>query len=304
MAPGEVVAVVGPSGSGKTSLLRLVCGLARPSSGSVEIGGQPQAAVPPERRPVAMVFQGYALFPHLDVADNIAFGLRVRRVGRQTRRERVERAAAPLGLTPLLGRLPHQLSGGERQRVALARALVRDPAVFCLDEPLSALDPLLRAEARRGLADLLRADGRCALLVTHDQAEAVALGDRVAVLRDGRLEQVGTPRALYDAPATPFVASFVGSPAMSLLEGADGVAGPLRADGVPGPCVLGVRPEDVLLADGDDARVEAVEDHGHEAHVVLMTAAGRLVARTAPADAPVVGATVGVRTRRVHAWRV
>ena len=149
--------------------------------------------MPPERRAVAMVFQGYALFPHLDVADNIAFGLRVRRVGRRLRRERVERAADPLGLTPLLGRLPHQLSGGERQRVALARALVRDPAVFCLDEPLSALDPLLRTEARRGLADLLRADGRCALLVTHDQAEAVALGDRVAVLRDGRLEQVGTP---------------------------------------------------------------------------------------------------------------
>ena len=302
VAPGEVLAVVGPSGSGKTSLLRLVCGLTTPSSGSVAIGGEGQDGVPPERRPVAMVFQGYALFPHLSVRDNVAFGLRVRRVGKAERRARVEQAAAPLGLTPLLDRLPHELSGGERQRVALARALVRDPRVFCLDEPLSALDPLLRAEARRGLADLLRADGRCALLVTHDQAEAVALGDRVAVLRDGRLEQVGTARQLYDAPATPFVAAFVGSPPMSLLSGTDGVAGPLRAEGVTGPCTLGVRPEDLRLGPGDDAVVEAVEDHGHEAHVVLATPAGRLVARVGPREAPAAGARVGLTAERVHAW--
>jgi ABC-type sugar transport system ATPase subunit len=291
-----VLAVVGPSGSGKTTLLRLVCGLLDPTEGQVRLGGQPTAGVPPERRPVAMVFQGFALFPHLSVADNIGFGLRVRRVSKSDRHARVAQAAESLGLTPLLDRLPGELSGGERQRVALARALVRDPAVFCLDEPLSALDPLLRADARRGLGDLLRADGRCALFVTHDQFEAMMLGDRVAVLRDGRLEQVGTARELYDRPATPFVASFVGTPPMSLLRGRDGVAGPLRAAvPVPGECLLGVRAEHVHLLPGGDVLVTAVEDHGHEVHVVLGTTAGRLLARVAPGAAPAAGDRVGVR---------
>jgi len=304
VAPGQVLAVVGPSGSGKTTLLRLLSGLLEPTEGSVAIGGVPQAGVPPERRPVAMVFQGYALFPHLTVADNIAFGLRVRRAGREQRRARTGQAAAALGLGGLLDRLPAELSGGERQRVALARALVRDPAVFCLDEPLSALDPLLRAEARRELAALLRADGRCAVLVTHDQSEALSLGDRVAVLRGGRLEQVGTPRELYDAPATPFVASFVGSPPMSLLPGLDGVAGPLRRPGVPGACVLAVRPEHVHLVPGDGYAVVAVDDQGHEAHVALDVDGARLLARVAPRAAPPVGSRTGVRVdpADVHAW--
>ncbi|MBC7374154.1 MAG: ABC transporter ATP-binding protein [Frankiales bacterium] len=287
--PGEVLAVVGPSGSGKTTLLRLVCGLIEPDEGSVVIDGAPMAGVAPERRPVAMVFQGFALFPHLSVRDNIAFGLRVRRVPRAEREARVLEAAGRLGLTELLDRLPPALSGGERQRAALARALVRDPAVFCLDEPLSALDPLLRTDARRELADLLRADGRCAVFVTHDQAEALTLGDRVAVLRAGRLEQVATPRALYDAPATAFVASFVGTPAMSLLR-----------DGILGPGLCGVRPEHVLLVPGDDATVRAVEDHGHEAHVLLAVAGGQLTARVAVADAPAVGSRTGVRIDPAH----
>ena len=297
VAPGEVLAVVGPSGSGKTTLLRLVCGLLSPQTGSITIGGEPMTGLAPERRPVAMVFQGFALFPHLSVRDNIAFGLRVRRVARSERAVRVDRAAATLGLTGLLDRLPAELSGGERQRVALGRALVRDPAVFCLDEPLSALDPLLRTDARRELADLLRTDGRCAIFVTHDQSEARTLGDRVAVLRAGRLEQVATPRALYAAPATPFVASFVGFPPMSLL---DGGGGPLPA----GPGVYGVRPEHVALVAGDDATVRAVEDHGHEAHIVLDLPAGRLLARTAVQAAPAVGDRVGVRIdpTDVHRW--
>lgn len=286
--PGQVLAVVGPSGSGKTTLLRLVCGLLQPTEGSVLIGGQDQSRVAPERRPVAMVFQGFALFPHLTVRDNVGFGLRVRKVPRAERQARVDRAAASLGLTPLLDRLPAELSGGERQRVSLARALVRDPAVFCLDEPLSALDPLLRADARRELAALLRADGRCAAFVTHDQSEALTLGDRVAVLRDGHLEQVGSSRELYDEPATPFVASFVGSPAMSLVE----------RDG----SVVGVRPEHVHLTDGDDAAVVAVEDHGHEVHVLLDVEGGRLVARTAVGQAPPVGLRVGLRLERVCTW--
>jgi len=286
--PGEVLAVVGPSGSGKTTLLRLVCGLLTPGEGAVLIGGRDQTRVAPERRPVAMVFQGFALFPHLPVRDNIGFGLRVRRVDRAERRRRVEQVATSLGLEGLLDRLPAELSGGERQRVSLARALVRDPAVFCLDEPLSALDPLLRADARRELAGLLRAEGRCALVVTHDQSEALTLGDRVAVLRAGRLEQVGTPRALYDEPATPFVASFVGSPAMSLLE----------RDGA----VVGVRPEHVRLVDGDDATVTAVEDHGHEAHVLLDARPGRLVSRVPVGAAPAVGARVGLLLEHVRSW--
>jgi len=303
--PGQVLAVVGPSGSGKTTLLRLVCGLIEASEGTVSIGGQAQAGIPPERRPVAMVFQGFALFPHLSVRDNIAFGLRVRRVARSERAARADRAACALGLSALLDRLPAELSGGERQRTALARALVRDPAVFCLDEPLSALDPLLRADARRELAGLLRADGRCAVFVTHDQAEALTLGDRVAVLRDGRLEQVDVPRALYAAPATPFVASFVGTPPMSLFEGADGVAGPLRsAAPIGGPCVLGVRAEDVRLCAGDDALVRHVEDHGHESHVVLELASGRLLSRVPVHAAPAAGSRVGVQVdpAAVRAW--
>ncbi len=275
-----MLAVVGPSGSGKTTLLRLVCGLLSPDEGMVRIGGVDQAGVPPERRPVAMVFQGFALFPHLTVRENVGFGLRVRRVAKAERAERVERAASVLGLDELLDRQPAQLSGGERQRVALARALVRDPAVFCLDEPLSALDPLLRADARRELADLLRGDGRCAVFVTHDQAEALTLGDRVAVLREGRLEQVDSPRGLYDRPATPFVASFVGTPAMSLLH--------------RGSEVVGVRPEHVLLGPGSDALVHAVEDHGHEAHVLLDVDGGRLVARVPVGEAPAVGSRVSV----------
>ena len=287
--PGQVLAVVGPSGSGKTTLLRLVSGLLEPDEGSVAIGGAPMAGVAPERRPVAMVVQGFALFPHLNVRDNIAFGLRVRRVARAEREVRVVEAAGRLGLSELLDRLPPALSGGERQRVALARALVRDPAVFCLDEPLSALDPLLRTDARRELAELLRADGRCAVFVTHDQAEAMTLGDRVAVLRAGRLEQVATPRELYDAPATPFVASFVGTPPMSLLQ-----------DSLLGTGTRGVRPEHVTLTPGDGATVRAVEDHGHEVHVVLDVDGGRLLARVGVLDAPVVGSRVAVRIDPAH----
>ncbi len=302
--PGEVLAVVGPSGSGKTTLLRLLCGLLEPTEGTVSLRGEPQHGVPPERRPVAMVFQGFALFPHLSVRDNIGFGLRVRRVRAADRRARVDAVAGRLGLTALLDRLPGELSGGERQRTALARALVRDPAVFCLDEPLSALDPLLRTDARRGLADLLRAEGRCAVLVTHDQSEAMSLGDRVAVLRAGQLEQIAAPREIYDQPASPFVASFVGSPPMALLTGVDGVAGPLRIAGLSGPSVLGVRPEHVGFGSGDDATVAAVEDYGHELHVLLDCPAGRLVARCAPGGAPPVGSRVGVVVdpARVHGW--
>jgi len=287
LAPGEVLAVVGPSGSGKSTLLRLVTGLLRPTHGTVAIDGRDVTAVAPERRAVAMVFQGYALMPHLTVRENVAFGPRVRREPRAAVAARVAAVAESLGIERLLDRYPSQLSGGERQRTALARALVRDPAVFCLDEPLSSLDPQLRTDARRLLAPLLRADGRCALYVTHDQAEAMTTGDRVAVLRDGRLEQVAAPRELYERPATTFVASFVGSPPMNVLpSGALGLRGPAGGS-------VGVRPEDVRLVPGDGLVVD-VEDMGHEAHVTVEENGARVVARVSSPSQWTPGARAGV----------
>jgi len=278
--PGEVLAVVGPSGSGKSTLLRLVAGLLTPSAGSVHVAGTDVTALSPEDRSAAMVFQGFALFPHLDVAANIGFGLKARRVPRAVRAERVATVAERLGLERLLSRRPAELSGGERQRVALARALLRDPAVFLLDEPLSSLDPVLRTSARRQLDALLRADGRCAIYVTHDQHEAMTLGDRVAVLRDGRLEQVGSPQELYQRPANTFVATFVGTPPMSLV--------PAGHAGLPAPAgvsMLGVHAEDVRLVPGEDAEVLAVDDLGHERMVELGLHGETLTARL-PAGSP------------------
>jgi multiple sugar transport system ATP-binding protein len=306
VAPGQVLTVVGPSGSGKSTLLRLLAGLLAADTGEVRLDGRELTGLPPERRPVAMMFQGYALFPHLTVAGNIGFGLRVRRTPRAERVDRVARAAAALGLTPLLGRLPAELSGGERQRAALARALVRDPRVFCLDEPLSSLDPLLRADARRELDAVLRADGRCAVYVTHEQAEALSVGDRVAVLRAGRLEQVATPRELYARPATRFVAGFVGTPPMSVLTARGGRAGPLRPPGpVPDGFGLGVRAEDVVLGrGGTPLRVVGRDDVGHEVHVALAVDGERLLARTRPDTAPTTGSEVyaWVDPDRVHVF--
>ena len=288
IAPGEVLAVVGPSGSGKSTLLKLLTGLLVPTEGTVHIGGNDVTALAPERRPVAMVFQGFALLPHLTVRDNIAFGPRVRKEPKDRVATRVGEVAEALDIARLLDRHPGQLSGGERQRVALARALVREPVLFCLDEPLSSLDPQLRTDARRLLAPLLRAEGRCAVYVTHDQAEAMTMGDRVAVLRDGALEQVATPRELYDAPATAFVASFVGSPPMSLLPAPDGGQ-------------VGVRPEDVRLVPGDDGTVVDVEDLGHERHVAVdLGARGRVVARVGAGTDHPVGSRTSVALDRVR----
>jgi len=305
VAPGEVLAVVGPSGSGKSTLLRLLCGLLEPTHGRLSIGGADMAAVAPERRPVAMVFQGFALFPHLTVRDNIGFGLRVRRVSRPERERRVVEAAATLHLDSLLDRLPAQLSGGERQRTALARSLVRDPLLFCLDEPLSSLDPVLRTAARRELAELLRADGRCAIYVTHDQAEAMTAGDRIAVLRDGAVEQVSTVRDLYERPATTFVAGFIGTPPMSLIP-ADMPGSPIAAPfAAPPGATLGVRAEDVRLdAAAPTFSVTSVEDVGNELHVVLDIGGFPLVARVPPGVRIAAGDRIGVRvpTERVHVF--
>jgi putative spermidine/putrescine transport system ATP-binding protein len=258
---GRVTAVVGPSGAGKSTLLRAVAGLVAPDAGDVRFDGASVLAVPPERRRLGVVFQSYALFPHLSVADNVAFPLRVRGVGRGAARRRVAEVLERLEIGRLAGRWPHQLSGGERQRVALARALAAEPRALLLDEPLAALDARLRLALRGELAARLRAAGLTCLYVTHDQEEAMALGDRVAVLRAGRLEQAGTPEALYRTPATPFVARFVGEasflPVAWRRERRE-LAGPLgtwavdaataaRFDGAPGGAErsgrLMVRPE-------------------------------------------------------------
>jgi ABC-type sugar transport system ATPase subunit len=291
VADGELLVIVGPSGSGKSTVLRLMAGLETPSSGRILIGGRDVTGVPPQDRDIAMVFQSYALYPHKTVRHNLAFGLRVRRVDPARIAERVEKAAALLGLETLLDRRPAQLSGGQRQRVALGRAIVREPQAFLLDEPLSNLDPLLRVTTRAELALLHRRLGATMVYVTHDQEEAMTLGTRIAVMRDGVVEQVGAPLDVYRCPATAFVAGFVGSPAMNL-----------RRDG---DTLVGIRPHDIELTAPDTgdarARVEVVEPLGASTlvHLRPLDGAGDLVRVVLNGDAHVAaGDEVGYRLRR------
>jgi multiple sugar transport system ATP-binding protein len=215
---GEFVVFLGPSGCGKTTMLRMIAGLEQPTSGEIVIGDRVVNGLPPRSRGIAMVFQGYGLYPHLKVRDNIAFPLRTQGTPRETIEKKVAWAAGILGITRLLDRKPRQLSGGEQQRVALARALVREPTVFLLDEPLSNLDAKLRTSARNEIKEFQRDIGTTTIFVTHDQVEAMGLGDRIAVLEHGRLRQVGTPAEIYEDPADTFVAAFLGAPPMNLLE--------------------------------------------------------------------------------------
>ncbi|MFD0691819.1 ABC transporter ATP-binding protein [Actinomadura fibrosa] len=223
--PGEYLVLLGPSGCGKTTLLRTIAGLEQPTEGEVLIGGHVVNGLPPRVRQVAMVFQSYALYPHKTVRDNIVFPLRAERMARDERERKAAWAADLLDIGPLMGRKPRQLSGGERQRVALARALVREPAVFLLDEPLSNLDAKMRATARDELKRFQERVGTTTIYVTHDQAEAMGLGDRIAVLERGRVRQVGTPQEVYDDPADTFVATFIGSPPMNLVRRDDLLVG-------------------------------------------------------------------------------
>jgi ABC-type sugar transport system ATPase subunit len=282
--PGELLAVVGPSGSGKTSMLRAVAGLEPLDGGRVLLDGEDVTGTAPGRRDVAMVFQDLALLPHLDVAGNIGFGQLARGGSRRAVRAQVREVAADFGLTDLLRRRVTRLSGGEQQRVALARAVVRRPAAYLLDEPLSSLDPVLREEARAQVQVLRGRSSAPVVLVTHDPHEALAMGDRVAVLRDGVIVQVGTPDEVYERPADVFVARFVGPLPMNLLAHGDGH--------------VGVRPERVRLgaASGDAlaGTVERVEHAGHEAVVHAATERGPVVARVAWAARPAVGARVGL----------
>src|ERR1700716_2980035 len=226
--PGEFVVLVGPSGCGKTTTLRMVAGLEEVSGGEVRIDDRVVTGLPPRQRDIAMVFQNYALYAHMTVRDNIGFGLRMHGMAKPEIRRRVEEAAEILGIVDLLARKPRQLSGGQRQRVAMGRAIVREPAAFLMDEPLSNLDAKLRVEMRAEITNIHRRIGAPTLYVTHDQTEAMTMGDRVAILRDGALEQIGTPLELYERPVNVFVAGFIGSPAMNFvtadLARDDGVA--------------------------------------------------------------------------------
>jgi sn-glycerol 3-phosphate transport system ATP-binding protein len=244
--PGTFVVLLGPSGCGKSTTLRLIAGLDRPTSGTIRIAGRDVTRLPPAARGIAMVFQSYALFPHLSVAENIVFGLKVRKV--PDRDAKLKRVAELLGLASLLERKPSQLSGGQQQRVALGRAIIAEAPVCLMDEPLSNLDAQLRGEMRREIRGLQQRLGITMVYVTHDQTEAMTMADRVVLLKDGRIEQVGSPEELYERPATAFTASFLGAPPMNLL----------RLNG--GAALTGVRPEDIRFgATGLEARVESVE---------------------------------------------
>jgi ABC-type sugar transport system ATPase subunit len=302
ISDGERLALVGPSGSGKSTLLRIIAGLEEPSSGRVLIDGQDVTSVPPERRDLAMVFQSYALYPHKSVRENLAFGLRMRGVAASEIDSRVEATAASLGLTSFLERLPAHLSGGQRQRVALGRAIVRSPRAFLFDEPLSNLDPRLRGDTR---AELIELHGRLRatmIYVTHDQEEAMTLGQRIAVLRHGAIEQVAAPDEVYNRPATTFVAQFIGSPPMNLM---DLEAGRL-ADRMHAPAntaVVGLRPQDVRLnEDGALLRgtVQLVESIGSAQIVHLRADSGRMLAVAPPSPAFASGAEVGISADRRH----
>jgi len=311
---GELVVVVGPSGCGKSTLLRLVAGLEEVSAGTVRIGERVVNELSPQERNVAMVFQDYALYPHLSARGNLEFPLRMRRLPRADRRRRVERAAELLSIGDLLDRLPRHLSGGQRQRVAMGRALVREPSVFLLDEPLSNLDARLRVQVRAEIGELQARTGTTMIYVTHDQVEAMAMGQRIALLHEGRLRQLGTPAEIYERPADVFVAQFLGSPGMNVLAGdlSDGqvTAGPLAvpvtlAD-YAGELRLGVRPEHVAVAatgkGHGDALVTVVEPLGSETLVHLDTGGQPLVARVPGMAALRVGQRVGVKldVRRLH----
>ncbi|WP_329742214.1 sn-glycerol-3-phosphate ABC transporter ATP-binding protein UgpC [Dyella sp. A6] len=324
---GELLVLVGPSGCGKTTLLRMIAGLETITAGTLSIGGQVMNDVPPKDRDIAMVFQNYALYPHMTVAENMGFGLHLRGMPRADIARRVDEVARLLELEHKLAARPAALSGGQRQRVALGRAMVRQPAVFLLDEPLSNLDARLRLSTRVEIARLHRRFGSTTIYVTHDQVEAMTLGQRIVVFDNGEIQQIDTPMNLYERPANLFVAGFLGSPAMNLLHGTlhhdDGLtlataAGSIRL-GLPPQhaalerwhdrqVVVGIRPEDLRLLAGDDpgmalaARLEVVEPVGNEVFLNLRHGELALVARTPPGTACAACDTVrlGLDPQRLH----
>ena len=305
IADGELLVLVGPSGCGKSTLLRCIAGLDETSGGRILLDGVDVTHAPPRDRDLAMVFQSYALYPHLSVRENLGFGLKMRKTPPAQIDERVREAAEMLGIVPLLERLPRALSGGQRQRVAMGRAVVRHPKAFLFDEPLSNLDAALRGQMRLEIGRLRDRLKSTMVYVTHDQVEAMTLADRIAILDKGVLQQLGTPRELYQRPANLFVARFIGTPEMSTLPLARARA--LGLDGLPdGTVTVGVRAEDLLVTLDEDAttRVEAVEDLGWESLVHVRIEELTVCARTPSASAPTKGALVRIvaAADRVHCF--
>jgi multiple sugar transport system ATP-binding protein len=299
---GEFLVVVGPSGCGKSTTLRIIAGLEEADSGSLSIGGKSMKGVAPQDRDVAMVFQGYALYPQMTVRENIEFPLKMRKIDLAERKKRADEAASMLALTTLMDRLPSELSGGERQRVAMGRAIVRRPRVFLFDEPLSNLDAALRQDLRVQIGVLVRELGVTAIYVTHDQVEAMTLADRICLMRKGEIQQIATPRQIYEEPATSFVGTFIGAPKMNLLDGVvktDGIeSGPFRlptTPGLPENVVVGIRPEDVKIGSGAPLEVAIAEPLGSETNLVLKGAGGlTLRARTSGFDPRTPGSAIQV----------
>lgn len=291
VAPGEFLILVGPSGCGKSTLLNIIAGLDEPTEGEIRIAGKNVVGMPPRDRDIAMVFQSYALYPTLSVADNIGFALEMRKMPKPERQKRIDEVAAMLQISHLLDRRPSQLSGGQRQRVAMGRALARQPQLFLFDEPLSNLDAKLRVEMRAEIKRLHQASGITSVYVTHDQVEAMTLGSRIAVMKGGVVQQLGTPDEIYNRPANTYVATFIGSPTMNLLRGGAQPAGHFGIEGAslnlappPGAAqmLLGVRPEHLQLQ-GDApwrGQVSVVEPTGPDTYVMVDTAAGSVTLRT------------------------
>jgi multiple sugar transport system ATP-binding protein len=314
VAPGEFLILVGPSGCGKSTLLNIIAGLEDPTDGELRIAGKNVVGVAPAQRDIAMVFQSYALYPTMSVADNIGFALEMRKVPKDVRAKRIAEVAAMLQITHLLDRRPSQLSGGQRQRVAMGRALARDPQLFLFDEPLSNLDAKLRVEMRAEIKRLHQVSGITSVYVTHDQIEAMTLGSRIAVMKDGVLQQIGTPDDIYSRPANTYVAGFIGSPTMNFIAGQRDST---RADAgfsftggrvsavcpAAGAVTLGLRPEHIhLQADAPwRGEVALVEPTGADTFVVLKTEAGPITVRVAPQTPVQVGESIGLAVSEAHA---
>ena len=311
VAPGEFLILVGPSGCGKSTLLNIIAGLEEPTEGSISIGDRNVVGVPPAQRDIAMVFQSYALYPTMSVAENIGFALEIRKVPKTERQARIAEVAAMLQIEHLLDRRPSQLSGGQRQRVAMGRALARNPQLFLFDEPLSNLDAKLRVEMRAEIKRLHQLSGITSVYVTHDQVEAMTLVSRIAVMKGGVLQQLGTPDDIYNRPANTYVATFIGSPTMNLVQGhasvgAFNVAGAqlaLTAPDTNNPSLcLGLRPEHLRLSDAAAWRgtVSLVEPTGADTYVVVSTAAGKVTVRVLPQTQVRPGDAVGLEFDANH----
>ncbi|SFQ19913.1 ABC transporter ATP-binding protein [Tranquillimonas alkanivorans] len=306
VADGEFVVFVGPSGCGKSTTLRMIAGLEEVSDGVIEIGGREVNHLEPKERDIAMVFQNYAIYPHMSVKKNIAFGLRSSKMSKPDKDKRIQEVAAILGMTDLLERKPNQLSGGQRQRVAIGRAMVRDPAVFLFDEPLSNLDAQLRTQMRLEIKKLHQRVGNTIVFVTHDQVEAMTMADRIVIMKDGHIQQVGTPDEVYHKPANTFVARFIGAPSMNMLDAElsegrvimpEGLSFPMgpTAEARSGRITLGVRPDDLVPRETDaliQGKVTVREPLGAETLIYVDTPGGEIVAKADGRNPPSVGEQV------------